>query len=153
MSANDLYLKTEDLQGKPPVSPTKSNSGTHSEPGKPKKRGRVLIQYTAAVIMTFLTAAVTFCFALFCGEQYALYMKLVFIPFFAFAACFANTVLFGKCRLMPAVVMIICIASYFIFVRALPGALSSILLYAVNVGFGAAVGMLINSLGWSSKKN
>lgn len=111
-----------------------------------RKKQRIL--YTILTGMTLLLgAAVTGLAYLLCGAQFAAYLRLVFLPLFAFAACFLNCLIAEKCKWMPAVVQGLCAEACLLPGVPDPaaGIFLYVLLYCVNGAIGWGIARLIHS--------
>ena len=102
--------------------------------------------YGLLSVVTLLLAAGMFLVAsLLCSVQFPVYMRLVFIPLFSFAACFVNCLMAEKCKWMPAVVLAICAVSFLIFCSASLSVFPHLLLYVINGAIGFLIARLVNS--------
>ena len=114
--------------------------------GAVARRKKLYLLYGVLSAVTLLLAAVLFgVAALLCGTQFAVYMRLVFIPLFAFAACFVNCLIAEKCKWMPAIVLAVCMVSYLLFCTVSLSVFPYLLLYGGNGALGYLIGRLVNS--------
>ena len=133
-----------DLHGLIKMRENRHETNGKTVPSRQRKKQHAIYVILSAI--TVLIAAMLFgVAALVCGVQFSVYMRLVFIPFFAFSACFVNCLIAEKCKWMPAVVLAVCLISYLVFCTLSLSVFPYLLLYGINGALGFLIGRLINS--------
>ena len=105
-----------------------------------------VVMYVMSSVISLLIVAVIFGLAaLVCGSQFGAYMKLVFIPFYAFFGGFFNNFFLKKCKYAMFIPLIICFLAYLIFVKLSFSVFGYFVLYAANWAIGVAIAFLVRS--------
>ncbi len=108
-----------------------------------QQRTQKITMYAVYTVTDCIIAAVIFVLAaLVCRGQFNVYMKYVFIPFFAFFAGFFNTFFMRRCKGTLLIVPPLCFISHFIFAGFHWNAFMWLLLYIANWIIGVAVAVL-----------